>query len=50
MLNFPGYIRKEAAGFWIEENFYAGFGYGYLDDNFQSMDNLNDLYEYNSLS
>jgi hypothetical protein len=47
---FPGYIRKSAAGFWIGDNFYTGFGYGYLDDNFQKMDNFKDFYEYNSVT
>jgi N-acetylneuraminic acid mutarotase len=50
MSNFPGYIRIEAAGFWIGENFYTGLGFGYLDENFQTLDNLNDFYEYNSSS
>ena len=48
MQNFPGCIRIEAAGFWIGENFYTGLGFGYLNDNFQTLDNLNDFYEYNS--
>ena len=48
MQNFPGYIRIEAAGFWIGEKFYTGLGFGYLDDNYQTLDNLNDFYEYDS--
>jgi N-acetylneuraminic acid mutarotase len=47
---FPGYIRKSAAGFWIGDNFYTGFGFGYLDNNFQELDNLKDFYEYNSVT
>ena len=46
MGEFPGYIRIEAAGFWIGEKFYTGMGFGYLDDNYQILDNLNDFYEY----
>jgi N-acetylneuraminic acid mutarotase len=48
MKNFPGCIRIEAAGFWIGEKFYTGLGFGYLDDNFQNLDNLNDFYEYDT--
>jgi len=50
MSPFPGYVRKNAAGFWIGDNFYTGFGLGYLDDTFSHMANLNDFYEYNSLT
>lgn len=45
---FPGYIRKEGTGFWIDDKFFTGFGFGYLDENYQTLDNLNDFYEYNS--
>jgi N-acetylneuraminic acid mutarotase len=47
---FPGYIRESAAGFWIGDNFYTGLGWGYLDENYQVGDNLNDFYEYNTLT
>ena len=45
---FPGYIRIKGAGFWIGEKFYTGLGFGYLDENYQTLDNLNDFYEYDS--
>jgi N-acetylneuraminic acid mutarotase len=50
MKNFPGCIRIEAASFWIGEKFYVGLGFGYVGDNFQTLDNLNDFYEYDTFS
>jgi N-acetylneuraminic acid mutarotase len=47
---FPGYIRKSAAGFWIGDNFYTGLGWGYFDDDYHTGGNLNDFYEYNTLT
>ena len=46
MKDFPGFISIEAAGFWIGEKFYTGLGLGYLNDNYQTLDNLNDFWEY----